>query len=177
MADLERLATGIAAAHGAIAEVELTHGYPVTVNHDDAATFALETAAPPARRARHAVEMPTPVMGAEDWSYVLQEVNGAMAFLGTRPTGVPPTTSRPNHSNRMVLDEDAMVRRHRHLRQRRARWLAPPSRDGSAVGPGGSALGGTRLGQLDRRRLEALDGPEGELQLAGLRVRARRRRR
>ena len=45
MADIERLATGIASAHGASAEVELTPGYPVTVNHDDAATFALETAA------------------------------------------------------------------------------------------------------------------------------------
>ena len=63
--------------------------------------------------------MPTPVMGAEDWSYVLQEVPGAMAFLG-HPAGGRgrPTTSRPNHSNRMVLDEDAMAAGHRHLRRR-----------------------------------------------------------
>jgi amidohydrolase len=108
MQDIERLAQGIAAAHGAQAEVELTHGYPVTVNHDDAAAFTLETA----RRLLGegaAVEMPTPVMGAEDWSYVLQEVNGAMAFLGTRPPGVAPHDVAPNHSNRMVLDEGAMA--------------------------------------------------------------------
>ena len=107
MADIERVATGIASAHGAVAEVELTHGYPVTVNHDDAATFALATAGA-LLGVEQALEMPSPVMGAEDWSYVLQEVNGAMAFLGTRPKGVAPRDVAPNHSNRMVLDEDAM---------------------------------------------------------------------
>jgi hippurate hydrolase len=106
--DVERVARGIAAAHGATAEVELTRGYPVTVNHGDAAAFALDTArallGPSA-----AVELPTPVMGAEDWSYVLQEVEGSMAFLGTRPPGVPAHEVAPNHSNRMVLDESAMA--------------------------------------------------------------------
>jgi amidohydrolase len=108
MADVERVATGIAAAHGATAEVELTPGYPVTVNHDDAAAFALATAAELLGDDR-AVELPTPAMGAEDWSYVLQEVHGAMAFLGTRPPGVAPRDVAPNHSNRMVLDETAMA--------------------------------------------------------------------
>jgi hippurate hydrolase len=46
-------------------------------------------------------------MGAEDWSYVLEEVPGAMAFLGTRPEGSGPVA--PNHSNRMVLDESALA--------------------------------------------------------------------
>jgi len=83
-------------------------GYPVTVNDDDAATFALETAGLLFGEAA-ALEMPTPVMGAEDWSYVLQEVNGAMVFLGTRPSGVAAHDVAPNHSNRMVLDEEAMA--------------------------------------------------------------------
>ncbi len=47
-------------------------------------------------------------MGSEDWSYVLQQVPGAMAFLGTRPAGVEGQVA-PNHSNRMVLDEGAMA--------------------------------------------------------------------
>ena len=51
--------------------------------------------------------MPSPVMGAEDWSYVLQQVPGSMAFLGARPTGV--RHPAPNHSNRMVIDEESMV--------------------------------------------------------------------
>jgi hippurate hydrolase len=123
MADIERLATGIAAAHGATAEVELTHGYPVTVNHDEAAAFALEAAGLLFGEAL-ALEMPTPVMGAEDWSYVLQEVNGAMVFLGTRPPGLAPHDVAPNHSNRMVLDEEAMAAGIATYAGVALRWLA-----------------------------------------------------
>jgi metal-dependent amidase/aminoacylase/carboxypeptidase family protein len=46
------------------------------------------------------------VMGAEDFSYVLNEVPGAMVFLGTNPGR---GTAAPNHSNRMVIDEGAMA--------------------------------------------------------------------
>jgi len=48
-------------------------------------------------------------MGGEDWSYVLEQVPGAMAFLGTRPDGIKPEDVAPNHSNRMVIDEGAMA--------------------------------------------------------------------
>ncbi|MGQ0831171.1 MAG: M20/M25/M40 family metallo-hydrolase, partial [Microthrixaceae bacterium] len=94
--------------HGASAEIDLVAGYPVTVNDADAARFALATAAE-LFGAAAAIEIPTPVMGAEDWSYVLQQVPGSMAFLGTRPKGAAPADVAPNHSNRMVLDEDAMA--------------------------------------------------------------------
>ena len=107
MTELERVARGIASAHGAAAEVELLPGYPVTVNDASAARFALDTAAQLVGAAQ-SVEIPQPVMGAEDWSYVLEQVPGAMAFLGTRPPGVAPADVAPNHSNRMVLDEDAL---------------------------------------------------------------------
>jgi hippurate hydrolase len=108
LADIEQVARGIASAHGATAEITVERGYPVTVNDGDAAAFALETAAA-LLGDQQALEMPTPVMGAEDWSYVLQQVPGAMAFLGTRPSGIPAHEVAPNHSNRMVLDEEAMV--------------------------------------------------------------------
>jgi amidohydrolase len=108
LADIEQVARGLASAHGATAEISVVRGYPVTVNDDDAARFALDTAAALLGE-RSAFEMPNPVMGAEDWSYVLQQVPGAMAFLGTRPKGVKPHETAPNHSNRMVLDEDAMA--------------------------------------------------------------------
>jgi amidohydrolase len=108
LADVRRVADGIAAAHGVSAEIELEPGYPVTVNHDAAADFALDTAAR-ILGDDATVTMPTPVMGGEDWSYVLQQVPGAMAFLGTRPPGVDPRHVAPNHSNRMVIDETAMV--------------------------------------------------------------------
>ena len=53
------------------------------------------------------VRMPTAVMGAEDWSFVLQRVPGSMVLLGMAPPGV--AHPAPNHSNRMVLDEAALA--------------------------------------------------------------------
>jgi hippurate hydrolase len=124
LADIERLASGIAAAHGAEVDVHMVRGYPVTVNDDDAATFAIESAASVLGDAA-AIRMPTPVMGAEDWSYVLQRVPGAMAFLGTRPAGVPASQVAPNHSNRMVIDEGAMAAGIATYGAVALRWLDP----------------------------------------------------
>ena len=53
--------------------------------------------------------MPSPVMGAEDYSYVLQQVPGAMAFLGVCPADIENSLEAPPcHSNRMRLNEDAL---------------------------------------------------------------------
>jgi hippurate hydrolase len=123
IADIERVATGIATAHGAAAEVTITRGYPVTVNDEGAARFALDTARG-LLGAGLAVEMPQPVMGAEDWSYVLEQVEGCMAFLGTRPAGLAPHEVAPNHSNRMVLDEGAMATGIATYSAVALRWLA-----------------------------------------------------
>jgi hippurate hydrolase len=49
-------------------------------------------------------------MGAEDFSYVMQEVPGVLVFLGVCPPEHPDPFAAPAcHSNRMVLDEEAMV--------------------------------------------------------------------
>jgi metal-dependent amidase/aminoacylase/carboxypeptidase family protein len=50
-----------------------------------------------------------PIMGAEDWSYVLQRVPGAMTWLGACPPDLDPASSPSNHSNRVVFDENAMA--------------------------------------------------------------------
>jgi hippurate hydrolase len=52
--------------------------------------------------------MRVPLMGAEDFSYVLQRVPGAMAFLGACPPGTAPEEAPPNHSNLVVFDEEAL---------------------------------------------------------------------
>ena len=106
-AAVERIATHVAAAHDMAAEVTITVGYPVTVNDHDAAAEVLDTAR--WLVGDLAVPMPDPVMGAEDFSFILERVPGAMAFLGTRPPGVHAAEVAPNHSNRMVLDEGAMA--------------------------------------------------------------------
>ena len=49
----------------------------------------------------------SPLMGAEDFSYVLEEIPGAMLFLGVRPDD--PALCAPCHSNRMVLNEEGMA--------------------------------------------------------------------
>lgn len=102
---LRRLAEGIAASHEAEATVELIRGYPVTVNDGDFAAFVLDTARDVLGPER-VEEMRAPIMGSEDFSYVLQRVPGAMAFLGTRPESGP---VYPNHSNRMLVHEPALA--------------------------------------------------------------------
>jgi hippurate hydrolase len=103
------VAEGVAAAHGCTASVHIAQGYPVTVNDATFAAFVAEVAGE-ALGPRRAVEMPSPVMGAEDFSYVLQQVPGAMVFLGVCPPEHPDPAAAPAcHSNRMVLHEDAMA--------------------------------------------------------------------
>jgi amidohydrolase len=107
-AALPRVAEGIAAAHDCHASVRIDDtGYPVTVNDDDFAAFVLATVATELGPDR-AGEMPYPTMGAEDFSYVLQQVPGAMAFLGVCPDGVRAREAPSCHSNRMILNESAL---------------------------------------------------------------------
>lgn len=106
---LQVVADGVAAAHGCTASVEIVEGYPVTVNDGRFAAFAAEVA-DQALGGGRAFEMPAPVMGAEDFSYVLQQVPGAMVFLGVCPPEHPNPFAAPAcHSNRMVLHEDVMA--------------------------------------------------------------------
>jgi len=105
---IEKLAIDIAASHGCIAEVTMTEGYPVTVNDDTMAGYIRDVAGGVIGNDALVRWLPAPVMGAEDFSYVLEEVPGAMAFLGTMPADHDGFVA-PNHSNRMVLNEDAMA--------------------------------------------------------------------
>ena len=104
---MRRVVAGIAAAHEMTAELRVTPGYPVTVNDDECADFMLRVG----RDLLGAAEtgrMPAPVMGAEDFSYVLQQRPGALAFLGVCPPDVSPVHAHACHSNRMVIHEDAL---------------------------------------------------------------------
>jgi amidohydrolase len=105
---IRRVADGVAAAHGCDVGIEIVRGYPVTSNDDQFADFALGLAQDVVG-ADSTVRLPHPVMGAEDFSYVLQHVPGAMMFLGGTPHGVNPATAAPNHSNRVTFDESAMA--------------------------------------------------------------------
>ena len=98
---------GSRAAHDMTATLTIEPGYPPTVNDEGFAGFALAVAAD-LLGAANTGRMPAPVMGAEDFSYVLEQTPGALAFLGVCPPGVRPAQAHSCHSNRMLLDEDAM---------------------------------------------------------------------
>ena len=104
---LQRVAEGIAAAHDMSADVTVKIGYPVTVNDGPSADFGMEIA-DALVGAEKSVRLPNPVMGAEDFSYVLNQLPGAMIFIGGTPDGVNPASAAPNHSNRVMFDERAM---------------------------------------------------------------------
>ncbi len=105
---IKRVAEGIAAAHDAQVTIDFHDGYPVTVNNPGSADFALDVAKEIVG-ADATVRFPNPIMGAEDFSYVLNRLPGAMMFLGGTPIEKNPATAAPNHSNRVVFEEDAMV--------------------------------------------------------------------
>ncbi len=105
---IHRVASGVSAAHGCTCSVDLRMGYPVTVNHADQVELVAERASQTLGADRY-IELPTPVMGAEDFSYVLHDVPGAMVFLGVCPADIENFFEAPPcHSNRMRLNEDAM---------------------------------------------------------------------
>ncbi|WP_291814327.1 M20 family metallopeptidase [Cellulomonas sp.] len=105
---ITRLAEHVAAAHGLTATVEYTRGYPVTVN--DATEVAR------ARRVTQTLygeagwfDADVPVPGAEDFSYVLQQVPGAFVFVGATPAGDDPADAPYNHSPRARFADAALA--------------------------------------------------------------------
>jgi hippurate hydrolase len=107
IAGVQRVAAHVAAAHEMTVEFEQVEGYPVTVNDAGVAARVLETAAVLLGERASAL-MPAPLMGAEDFSYVLEQVPGAMAFLGACPPGQQPESAPGNHSNLVVFDEEPL---------------------------------------------------------------------
>jgi hippurate hydrolase len=105
---IRRVAEGIAAAHEATVEVEIPLGYPVTKNSDTFTEFAMDVAGD-VIGADRVIRLPNPVMGAEDFSYVIDRVPGTMMFLGGTPADRNLATAAPNHSNRVYFDESAMI--------------------------------------------------------------------
>ncbi|MGW4488652.1 M20 metallopeptidase family protein [Amycolatopsis sp. NPDC004368] len=107
-AEIPRVCESVGAAHGCRVLADVEPGYPPTVNDVGAAAEVLGVGAR-VLGAANVTEIPHPIMGAEDFSYVLQRVPGAFAFLGACPPGVEPEDAPANHSNRVIFDEAAMA--------------------------------------------------------------------
>jgi amidohydrolase len=76
---------GTARMYGASAKVTYTNGYPVVVNHEQETAFAASVAREIAGKDRVDVKV-APVMGAEDFAFMLQERPGAFIFVGNGDT-------------------------------------------------------------------------------------------
>jgi len=82
---VKAIAEGTAQALGAVAVVDYARGYPVTVNAVENTGFAAEVA----RAVSGQVTTDTPpLMGAEDFSFMLLERPGAYIFLGNGDTAM-----------------------------------------------------------------------------------------
>jgi len=106
-ADLPKLAENIAAAHGCTAEASLDVLYPATVNDpDETATVVDELTS--LYGADRVEIMSEPLMGSEDFSFVLEQVPGTYFFLGAHPDpqGDTPLT---NHSSKALFDDAVLA--------------------------------------------------------------------
>jgi amidohydrolase len=82
---INEIAAGIALASGAKIKVTYHKGYPVTINHPEQTEFAAKVAA--GISGPNSVDRTVePMMGAEDFSYMLEERPGAYIFMGNGDT-------------------------------------------------------------------------------------------
>ncbi|MFF3291686.1 M20 family metallopeptidase [Streptomyces sp. NPDC003023] len=99
---------GVAAAHGVDVDVRFDELYPVTVNDARETDFVRRTVADLHGEERYE-HMPHPMTGSEDFSLVIDEVPGAMVFLGATAPGADPDTAPDNHSPLAVFDEAVLA--------------------------------------------------------------------
>ena len=90
---IRQVADGVARTHGAEITLEITPGYPVTVN-EPTTTARFRDLVVDVVGETAMLDLVAPVMGAEDFSYVLQRVPGLMAFVGARPASACQATRR-----------------------------------------------------------------------------------
>lgn len=102
-------AHGVAAAYGVEARVTLTAGFPVTICDARAVELGREVTGALFGEAAW-TPLPAPIMGAEDFSYVLEKVPGAMFFLGVAHEGDDWRSCCSIHSTRMMVDESVLPR-------------------------------------------------------------------
>jgi len=78
---LQEIVEGTAKLYGAKASVKYHRGYPVLNNHEQQTEFAASVASEIAGKDKVETNV-TPVMGAEDFSFMLNERPGAFIFIG-----------------------------------------------------------------------------------------------
>ncbi|MFC5911377.1 M20 metallopeptidase family protein [Streptacidiphilus monticola] len=103
-----RVVRGIAEAHGLEADAEYRELYPVTVNDAAEAAFLAATAKDLLGADRW-LDMPQPLAGAEDFSYVAERVPSAYFFLGACPADRDHADAAYNHSPEALFDDGVLA--------------------------------------------------------------------
>lgn len=78
---MREMISSFATLHGASIQLDYVRGYPVTRNHEQETTYALQSAQRTAGEGRVTNSI-APMMGAEDFSYMLNERPGCFIFIG-----------------------------------------------------------------------------------------------
>jgi hippurate hydrolase len=108
-AAVRQLASGLAAAHGMAADVRIEQGFPVTICDGRAVEFGAAVARDLFGSADWRT-LESPIMGAEDFAYVLEKIPGAMFFIGVAHEGEDWSQCCGIHSPRMLVDESVLPR-------------------------------------------------------------------
>lgn len=106
--EIPALVQEIAAAHGCTVEVDVTILCAPTVNDPQAVAHVRSTLSGLFGEER-VWETAHPVMGSEDFSFVLEQVPGAFLFLRATPAEVDLETASPNHSPTVVFDDAVLA--------------------------------------------------------------------
>lgn len=103
---LEKTATTIADSQGATATVTVSEGVPVTYNDPPLTAWGTRSLGRGVGEER--VTESRPVMGAEDFSILAQQVPGMFFFLGITPPDEDPREAPANHSPLFHIHEPAL---------------------------------------------------------------------
>ena len=103
---IEKTATAIADLQGARAEVKVHEGVPVTYNDPPLTAWGTRSLGRGVGEER--VTESRPVMGAEDFSFLAQQVPGMFFFLGVTPPDEDPHEAPANHSPLFHIHEPAL---------------------------------------------------------------------
>ncbi|WP_091034405.1 M20 metallopeptidase family protein [Microbacterium oxydans] len=107
-AELPVLVREIAAAHDCTAQVDVSVLCAPTVN-DARAVERVRATLQGLFGDERVWETAHPVMGSEDFSFVLEQVPGAFLFLRATPAEVDLETASPNHSPTVVFDDAVLA--------------------------------------------------------------------
>ena len=99
-------ATKIAESAGAVAEVDIQLGYPITHNDEKLTSDMLPTVKEVAGADN--VILVDARTGAEDFSFYAREVPGLFLFLGGMPKGTKPEEAASHHTPDFYVDESSM---------------------------------------------------------------------